>query len=198
MPADVGDPDRRRLAALAERAAGGDRPAAEQLLGDLYAPVHAVCRRICANLADAEDATQEAMISIARGLAGFDGRAAVTTWAHRIATNAALDELRRRGRRPTPDDPDRRPELVDDAPSGVDRLGDRLDIDAALAALPDEFRVAVVLRDVAAMEYAEIATELGVPIGTVRSRIARGRRQLVGLLDLGNQRPAPSVRADEP
>lgn len=192
------DISRSQLTALARRAADGDRLAAEHVLGELYAPVHAVCRRICANLADAEDATQEAMISIARGLRHFDGRAAVTTWAYRIATNAALDELRRRGRRPRPADSAHSPEVVDDTPSGVDRLDDRLDIDAALAGLHDEFRVAVVLRDVVGMEYSEIATDLGVPIGTVRSRIARGRRQLAAVLDLGNQQPAPSVRTDEP
>lgn len=194
----MGDHARSQLAALARRAADGDRVAAEHLLGELYAPVHAVCRRVCANSADAEDATQEAMISIARGLRHFDGRAAVTTWAYRIATNAAIDELRRRGRRPIPDDPSRGPEVADDAPSGVERLGDRLDIDAALADLAEEFRVAVVLRDVVGMEYADIAADLGVPIGTVRSRIARGRRQLAAALDLGNQLPTPSVRTDEP
>ena len=192
--------DAERLAhrELAAAAAGGDRAASEELLGALYDRVHGVCRRICGNAADAEDATQEAMISIARGLRAFDGRAAVTTWAYRIATNAALDELRRRGRRPSPVDPDLHPESIGDAPTDVERLGDRLDLDAALRAVPLDFRVAVVLRDVAGLEHADIAAHLDVPVGTVRSRIARGRRHLADLLDLGNRPAAADVRTDEP
>lgn len=195
MTAAGGAADQR---ALATAAANGDRMAAEHLLAALYDRVHAVCRRICANGADAEDATQEAMISIARGLHTFDGRSAVTTWAYRIATNAALDELRRRDRRPRPADLDARPEQVHDAPTDVERLGDRLDLDDALGALAVDFRVAVVLRDVVGLEYVDIADELGVPIGTVRSRIARGRRQLAEALGVGNRSATGGVRTEEP
>jgi RNA polymerase sigma-70 factor (ECF subfamily) len=70
-------------------------------------------------------------------------------------------------------------------------LPDRLAIDAALAQLPAEFRAPVVLRDLCDMDYAEIAATLGIPPGTVRSRIARGRAQLAQLLDTGNQPPDP-------
>jgi RNA polymerase sigma-70 factor (ECF subfamily) len=159
-----------------------------------------VCRRLAGNDADALDATQEALIAIARGIRRFDGRAAFSTWAYRVATNACLDELRRRARRPTPGLPDDglgdRTEIGAAPSPGIDGLADRMAIDEALAALPEEFRAAVVLRDLCDLDYAEIAEVLGIPAGTVRSRIARGRRQLARLLPPGNQpadarRPAP-------
>ena len=80
-------------------AQGGDRGALDQLLRRHYDRVHAVCRRITGNDADAADAAQEAMIAIVRNLDRFDGRSSFGTWAYRIATNASLDELRRRKRR---------------------------------------------------------------------------------------------------
>ena len=90
--------DDRSLVAAAQQ---GDRAALDTLLRRHYDLVHAVCRRIAGGSRDADDAAQEAMISIVRGLSRFDGRSAVTTWIYRIATNAALDELRRRSRRPS-------------------------------------------------------------------------------------------------
>jgi RNA polymerase sigma-70 factor (ECF subfamily) len=131
-----------------------------------------VCRRVLGNADDALDATQEALIAVARGITRFDGRARFTTWLYRVATNAALDEARRRHRRPIPSAID--PDLVSsgDATGAVDA---RLDVDAALATLSPTARAAVVLRDLAGLEYSEIAEVLDIPIGTVRSRIARGR-----------------------
>ena len=85
---------------LVTRAVDGDRRALELLLDRHADRIHAVCRRIVAHPEDALDATQEAMIAVARGIARFDGRAAFSTWCYRVATNAALDELRRKRRRP--------------------------------------------------------------------------------------------------
>jgi len=138
-----------------------------------------VCRRLVGNDADALDAAQEALIAIVRGLDRFDGRASFGTWAYRIATNAALDELRRRGRRPVVGLPDDDGIGVAPASEGV---AGRLDLDAALATLPHDFRVAVVLRDLCQLDYAEIAEVLDIPPGTVRSRIARGRAALADVL----------------
>ena len=146
-----------------------------------------MCRRLAGNDADAADAAQEALIAIVRGLPRFDGRARFTTWAYRVATNACLDELRRRGRRPASMLDGTGPEPVAPGPSLDQTLADRLDLDAALAGLPEDFRVAVVLRDVMGLDYAEIADVLDVPPGTVRSRIARGRARLA--IVLGNQGP---------
>ena len=159
---------------LAAHASRGDRRALEVLLDRHVDRIHAVCRRVVAHPEDALDATQEAMIAIARGIDRFDGRAAFSTWCYRVATNAALDELRRRRRRPVPAHPDG-PQPVAPGPAIEDRVGARLDVDAALRTLPDDFRVAVVLRDLCDLDYAEIAEVLDVPPGTVRSRISRGR-----------------------
>jgi RNA polymerase sigma-70 factor (ECF subfamily) len=161
--------------ALAIAAKAGDRTALERLLHAHADRIHAVCRRILGNPDDALDATQEAMIAIARGITRFDGSARISTWIYRVATNAALDELRRRKRRPLPSEAQTASDPRGDATGAVDA---RLDIDAALASLPEDFRVAVVLRDLCELDYAEIAEALNVPIGTVRSRIARGRAAL--------------------
>lgn len=167
---------------LVAAAQAGDRQALETLLRAHYDRIHAICRRTAGSSRDADDAAQEAMISIVRALPRFDGRSSFSTWTYRVATNAALDELRKRSRRPSlhaVDDDGFAPEAVDDdAHQPIDAIADRLAIDAALAALPDEFKVAVVLRDVADLDYAEIADVLAIPIGTVKSRIARGRQLL--------------------
>lgn len=152
---------------------------------------------MCGNHEDALDATQEALLTIARRLDRFDGRSSFGTWAYRVATNACLDELRRRGRRP-------RPMATDEAAGdrltndevrhggGSDPVGDsvttKAELDAALAALPEDFRVAVVLRDLADLDYAQIAEVTGAPIGTVRSRIARGRGLLAKQLTVTGNR----------
>jgi RNA polymerase sigma-70 factor (ECF subfamily) len=169
--------------ALAAAANAGDRGALEFLLARHLDRVHAICRRVTGHPEDALDATQEALIALTRGLHRYDGRALFTTWLYRVATNAALDELRRRKRRPEP------AELSDDrarpagAGGGVESVvAARLDVDAALAGLSPEFRAAVVLRDLCDLDYAEIAEVLDVPIGTVRSRIARGRAAIADQL----------------
>jgi RNA polymerase sigma-70 factor (ECF subfamily) len=181
---------------LVSAAQAGDRRAVEALLRRHYDRVYAICRRVVGSSRDADDAAQEAMISIVRGLSRFDGRAAFSTWTYRIATNAALDELRKRQRRPSPhatDDEGTTPEIVDThAHRVIDAVGERLAIDAAIDALPEEFRVAVVLRDVCDLDYSEIARTLEIPVGTVKSRIARGRSLLAG--HLGN----PAEPAERP
>lgn len=169
-------------------AQGGDRFALDQLLRRHYDRIHAVCRRVAGSTRDADDACQEALIKIVRSLPRFDGRSSFGTWAYRIATNASLDELRKRQRRPALHavDEDDRPELVDStADRYTDALPDRLVLDDALDRLPDDLRIAVILRDVADFDYAEIATTLDIPIGTVKSRIARGRAALASTLGLG-------------
>ena len=170
--------------ALAAAANAGDRGALEVLLARHLDRVHAICRRVTGHPEDALDATQEALVAVTRGLHRYDGRSRFTTWLYRVATNAALDELRRRKRRPEP------AELVEDRPRAgaawaapvESVVAARLDVDAALAGLSPEFRAAVVLRDLCDLDYAEIAEVLDVPIGTVRSRIARGRAAIADQL----------------
>ncbi|MGV3758032.1 MAG: RNA polymerase sigma factor, partial [Actinomycetota bacterium] len=187
------DPDE----ALVAAARDGDRAALDALLRRHHDRVHALCRRLAGNEADALDATQEALIAIVRGLPRFDGRARFSTWVHRVATNACLDELRRRGRRPIVGLPDERdPETAGPVPdpraqAATEAVADRIELDGALARLRPEFRAAVVLRDLCELDYAEIAEVLDLPPGTVRSRIARGRAQLAGHLGPGNHEAPP-------
>ena len=100
---------------------------------------------------------------------------------HRVVVNACLDELRRRGRRPVPAPVDEQPLAAVDRPVD-DSVTDRLDIEEALAQLPEAFRVPVVLCDQLGLSYEDIATEMSIAPGTVRSRISRGRRRLAALL----------------
>ena len=140
--------------ALVAAAQGGDRSSLDVLLRRHYDRIYAVCRRVIGHDADAADAAQEAMIAIVRGLAKFDGRSSFSTWTYRIATNASLDELRRRQRRPVnhlvhKDNDNNYVDIADpQSTTRIDAIGDHMLIDSALAALPEDFRVAVVLRDV--------------------------------------------------
>jgi len=172
---------------LIEAAQAGDRDAMDRLLRGQVDRVHSVCRRIARNEADAMDASQEALIAIARRIDRFEGRSSFSTWVHRVAANACLDELRRRSRRPAPGLPDLKPVIDSDAPFDQ-RLADRDQLSNALAELPDDFREPLVLRDVAGLDYAEIADVLDIPPGTVRSRIARARGRLATQLssDVGH------------
>ena len=163
--------------------------------------IHSICRRIAGNEADALDATQEALISIVKGLHRFDGRARFSTWAYRVATNACLDELRRRKRRP---DPGLSDSHSDDSYIAAHKPRDpgetvsaKVDVDTAMAALSEEFRTAVVLRDLVGLDYAEIAEVLEIAPGTVRSRIARGRSRLADIIS-GNQTPRSDRQSSQP
>jgi RNA polymerase sigma-70 factor (ECF subfamily) len=180
---------------LVAAAQAGDQRSLEVLLRRHADRVHAVCRRVTGNDADAADATQEALMAIVRGLARFDSRSAFSTWAYRVATNASLDELRRRRRRPEPTSDDTLDAVDASAQpgvAGVAAVEARADIDAALATLPVDFRAAVVLRDLIGLDYGEIGEILGVPTGTVKSRIARGRAALADVLSVeGNPATAP-------
>lgn len=182
---------------LVAAARAGNRQALDALLRRHYDRLYSVCFRLAGNHADAADATQEALLGIVRGLPRFDERSAFTTWSYRVATNACLDELRRRRRRPVATVDDDRPEQESRSAGVEDQIVDRLTVDEALQALPIEFRAAVVLRDVCGLDYAEIAEVLDVPPGTVRSRIARGRALLSGRLR-GNPQPPSDRPSREP
>ncbi len=159
------------------------------LLESEYDRIYAVCRRVMGNDADAADGCQEALLAIVRGISRFDNRSKFSTWAYRVATNACLDELRRRKRRPLPSD------SVSDTPATSQshdaQTTDRLVLTVALDQLAEDFRLPLVLRDIVGCDYNEIANLLNIPPGTVRSRIARGRKHLSSTL--GNQTDSDSV-----
>jgi RNA polymerase sigma-70 factor (ECF subfamily) len=143
-----------------------------------------VAYRLTGNDADAQDLVQEVLLRVRRGLETYRP-GSLEGWLSRITTNAFLDEVRRRRRRPTvalPDDAERvlpGAQDPDEALASI-RLPD--DVQDAVRALPDDFRAAVVLCDVVGLSYEEIAEQLGIPVGTVRSRIHRGRAALRGVL----------------
>lgn len=188
----------------------GDRDALGSLLHDHYDRVFLVCLRMLHDRGAAEDCAQEAMIRIARGIAGFDGRSALSTWCHRIAVTTALDALRHARRRPglvrsNDDGSDRDtsdPTAHTDVTDGLENDETRSVIAAALSTIPTEFARAVVMRDVADLDYAEIATLEGVAVGTVKSRISRGRallnEALGGNRDPGSRRPTSSGPENDP
>src|SRR5262249_41545829 len=155
-----------------------------------------VAYRLAGNDSDAQDLVQESLLRVRKGLERYQP-GSLEGWLARIVTNVFLDEVRRRKRRPAdalPDDPDW---VLPPAPAADEvSTGFSDEVQAALATLPDEFRAAVVLCDVVDLPYDEIAESLGVPVGTVRSRI-HGRRRLVRNAHVGAGRTA-SPRSGPP
>ena len=160
-------------------------PTWEEVARDHGRFLYTVAYRLSGNDDDAQDLVQEALIRVRRGLERYEP-GSLEGWLARIVTNVFLDEVRRKRRRPTlslPEDPGW---VLPPSPAADEvSMGLSDDIQAALATLPEEFRVPVVLCDVADQSYEQIAQALGVPLGTVRSRIHRGRRMLRSLLTEG-------------
>ena len=166
---------------LLERFVAGDHPAFDALVRRHEDRVFGLTLRMTGDRADALDATQDAFLSVFRKAATFRSDAAFSTWLYRIAVNSANDLLRKRKRFPIVDD-DSEPE----AASTIDVAGQataRLDVQHALQLLPPEYRDAVVMHDLGSIPYDEIAAIMNVQIGTVKSRISRGRRRLADLLE---------------
>lgn len=132
--------------------------------------------RLTRNAADAEDALQDTFLNAYRALGRFGGRARVSTWLYRIAANASYDVIsRRHGRDQALDDGAYEPAAPGDS---FAQSSQRQALKRALATLPDEFREAVVLCDIAGLGAGEAAELLGVPDGTVKSRVFRARALL--------------------
>lgn len=146
--------------------------------------LYTVAYRLTGNDADAQDLVQEVLLRVRRGLETYRP-GSLEGWLSRIATNAFLDEVRRRRRRPTvalPDEPDRVLAGAAGADEALAATALPDDVQDAIRALPDDFRAVVVMCDVVGLSYEEIADELAIPIGTVRSRLHRGRAVLRGVL----------------
>ncbi len=162
---------------------GGSVPTWEEVARTHGRFLYTVAYRLTGKDDDARDLVQEVLLRLHRGLATYRP-GSLEGWLSRITTNVFLDGVRRRQRRPTdllPEEPDRADRVLPATKAAEETFSDATlsaDVQRALDGLPDEFRVAVVLCDVAGLPYQEIATSLGVPVGTVRSRIHRGRSLL--------------------
>jgi RNA polymerase sigma-70 factor, ECF subfamily len=140
--------------------------------------------KMMGNRADALDATQDTFILAFRQASKFRGESAFGTWLYRIGINACRDLLRKRKRLPDPEDELPEPDDKGYGSANVEELvATRLDLKRALAELNDDYREAVCLHDLGGIPYEEIATITGVSVGTVKSRISRGRKRLGELLE---------------
>jgi RNA polymerase sigma-70 factor (ECF subfamily) len=184
----VDDPVQRRDLILVERARGGDLGAFNDLVECYQDLLFSLVVRMVPDRDQAADAVQEAFFSAYRNLDRFRG-GSFRSWVSRIAINAAMDTQRLRKRRPV----EPYPELEDEswqppADASADPVTSSLEaerhraLNAALAQVTDDQRVAIVLFDVEGYDYAEIAAMTGVSLGTVKSRIHRGRLALRALL----------------
>jgi RNA polymerase sigma-70 factor (ECF subfamily) len=165
---------------LARRAKAGDRDALEQLLGAVRPRALSVCRGVLPYLPDAEDACQEALLNVSNKLGGWNGRGRFTTWMHVVALNSARSTYRRMRRQAVAADPQEHGPLDRPDPRTTSVIaGTRLDLLEAMERLErdhPQYVEPLLLRDVYEMAYDEIATHLGVPLGTVKANIHHGRR----------------------
>lgn len=173
--------------ALIKQAQQGDVDSFNTLVLHYQDRVYGVAYRIMSDPASAADATQDAFIAAFQKLDTYRG-GQFKSWLLRIVTNTCYDELRRRKRRPAdsiedlaPESADPPPQLVSNAESPEDHA-QRMELSRAIEdcirALPPEFRIVVVLRDVEDLDYSEIAETAGIGLGTVKSRISRARARL--------------------
>lgn len=195
-------------AALIADARGGDLDAFNRLVLAHQTKVFNLAYRITGDPEMAADVAQEAFLSAYRKLNGYRG-GSFRGWLLRIATNACYDELRRRKRRPAVS-----LEAVEEESASGDGVGTmdslfgheegpepaferaelRRAIERCLQGLPDEFRTVVILADVLALDYREVAESIGSPIGTVRSRLARARARLRDCLESSRELPRGGER----
>ena len=164
----------------ARRAKAGDRDALELLLGAVRPRALNVCRGVLPYLPDAEDACQEALLNIANKIGSWNGNGRFTTWMHVVALNAARSAYRRMRNQAVAADPQDHGPLDRPDPRTTSVIaGTRLDLLDAMEALErdhPQYVSPLLLRDVYGMAYDEIATYLGIPLGTVKAQIHHGRQ----------------------
>jgi RNA polymerase sigma-70 factor (ECF subfamily) len=189
---------------LIERYLAGDAAAFSTLVRRHEKRVYNLCYRMLGREEDARDAAQDAFITALRKLSSFRGEAQFTTWLHRVTVNACYDVLRRKKREPMLEPPreEDAPEPPGPAsPDHADSAVAAVDVQRALMRVPQEFRVVLVMHDVHDLGYDDIAESLGIPVGTVKSRLHRGRVALAeelgeGERGRGHRRPAEPASDD--
>ena len=172
-------------AELLARVVTGDREAFDTVMRLHEERVFSVCLRILGDRERALDATQDTFLTVFRKVGQFQGRSAIGTWIYRIAVNTCYDQIRRAKRRPIEPLPDHVEPSDPGAEEAIESAALRPEIELALASLSPEFRNAVILADLEGLPLPEVAEVLGIPVGTVKSRVFRGRRLLAR--QLGNQ-----------
>jgi RNA polymerase sigma-70 factor (ECF subfamily) len=172
-------------AELLTRVVSGDRAAFDAIMRTHEDRVFSVCLRLLGDRERALDATQDTFLIVFRKANQFQGRSALGTWIYRIAVNTCYDHLRRAQRRPTQPLPEHLDPSDPSAEEAIESAALRPEIETALGRLPTDFREAVILSDLEGLTMPEAAEVLGVPIGTVKSRVFRGRRLLAE--HLGNR-----------
>jgi RNA polymerase sigma-70 factor (ECF subfamily) len=183
---------------LVRRYLSGDRGAFAVLVERHERRVYNLALRMTGREEDARDAAQEAFLTALRKLSSFRGEAAFTTWMHRVTVNACYDLLRKRQRQPLLDrgGEDDLPRLEPPpAPDHADVTVLSIDVQRALLEVPEDFRAVMILHDVQDLPQEEVAAILGVPVGTVKSRLHRGRVALAKALHVERERrgtPGPS------
>ena len=171
--------------ALVDRCRKGDLGAFEELYRQHAGRLYSVACRMVGNPSDAEDLLQEIFLSAHRKLDSFRGESALGTWLYRLATNLCLDHLRSRAARTS-----QLTGALDDEPgladAGSRTLADsaltRMDLERALAQLPEGCRAAFVLHDIEGLEHREVADALGIAEGTSKSQVHKARLRLRALL----------------
>jgi RNA polymerase sigma-70 factor, ECF subfamily len=180
-----GAPARTAEFALVERCRQGDLAAFEELYRTHAGRIYGLAMRMVGNSADAEDLLQEIFLSAHRKLESFRGESALGTWLYRLATNQILDHVRSRAARTG-----QVTDALDDEAALADAMGhrlgdraiDRIDLERALAQLPEGCRAAFVLHDVEGLEHKEVAEVLGIAEGTSKSQVHKARLRLRALL----------------
>jgi len=188
---------------LVRAAQRGDQAAFGQLVEANQDMVYALAYRMTGNPDDAEDLTQEAFLNAWRGLTRFQGQSAFSTWLYRLTSNACVDFLRKKKRRgelsmtldDDEDQEERQADLPDErwSPQAVVERQETVEaVRQGLSALSPDHKEVLLLRELEGLSYREIGDRLGLEEGTVKSRIARGRRALRDfLLQTGNFSPPP-------
>ena len=169
---------------LAKQAAGGDRGAFHAIVDRHSRDLYRIARSLCRSNSDAEDVVQDALLAAYRGIAKFDGRSSLKTWLGRIVMKRSISAWRKNKKHQAAVSLEAVHESIGgngraaSGGGGMAAVDQRLDLADVLPALPDEYREIFVLREMQGLSYAEIAAALGIPAGTVDSRLHRARGEL--------------------
>lgn len=176
--------ERELIARLQKR----DEAAFEELIRQYEKKVYTLCFRMCGNSEDAEEAAQDAFLALWRGIDRCRQESSLSTWIYRLATNACIDTLRRRKKQSgsvSLDDEELFVDAVDTSPQPqetVEHCEAQKLLQEGLSALPEEYRKVLILREIEGLSYTEIAESASIELGTVKSRISRGRSLLRNFL----------------